>query len=165
MNVVIDLQEGDTEEEAHAEAQRQVEGQLALFKAREAAEREAYSLAHQEWRVTPDMVAEVPTLREKALMAFRLEQEHRDVDYVSRAHEKALKQFGMDLQFIQQPDGSALAKMDDLTLLYKGGDFQVIVPIKDEPSRTFSWITSLEQLGKQLAALESVGGEKEDLPF
>lgn len=156
-----ELEEGETFEEGAKEAARQVLEQLDAIRAWEKAQEEAERKANEPWRVTPAMVADQPTLREKALRAAALVMEHRERDRAEEARVETLERFGIDAHFTAQPDGSAIAEVDGITLSYEHRRFTALVPVKGEAKpRELNYISTLEDLAIKLAQLDAwPGGE------
>lgn len=169
LSIIVDLDEGETLDDAVGKVQEDVMAQLKALRAAELAEEEAERRASAPLVVTPDMVAEQPTLRDKARRAAQIALEQRKADLAAEARKEALNKLGVDLEFKAREDGAAIAQTDDgLTLVWQYNQFAVFVPVKGEPTpRKLTYVHTREDLGQRLAPLEDERTPEaaEDIPF
>ena len=152
VGVTIQLDEGDSATDALVDAYNEVHGRINAIQADERAERDAQREARMPWRVTPEMVADAPTLWDKAVRAVQIADEHKAEDLVAEAAREARERFGLELPFVARDDGRPVSGSDQLFVAYTGsGNFEIVVPVEGEPrGLKLTYIRSLEDLGREL---------------
>lgn len=166
LGVSITLEDGEHAMDAWIEAVSQVSSQYAAIRAQDRANEQAEKDARKPWRVTPEMVADAPTLAEKARKALELQREHDGAGEIAEAASAALEKFGVEVEFQKQPEGSIVGVSGDMTLTYRGSSFAITIPVKgrDEPEM-FYHVHSLEELGRYIAQAERSQAGAEPIPF
>ncbi|MEA2573342.1 MAG: hypothetical protein QOH93_640 [Chloroflexia bacterium] len=166
-SVTLQPEEGDTVEAVALEAYRQVHEQIDAVRAAEKATADAEREAKQPWKVTPDMVAEKVSLREKASLAVDLHRSHKGDEVLEKAKRKAQEMLGVDLEFQTDGHGGAIAEVEGFLLQFDGWDYfsvAVRVPGYEEPQHLGS-ISSLVQLGEHLTKADSLEDMAVEMAF
>lgn len=162
-----EVEEGETYEQAHTIARHQVNGQIERDQAAEKALEEAERAAHEPWHVTPNMVQFEATLRDRAMLAARIDAEHDKYNTLQRAHDAVLARFGLDLTFTHGEGGDLIAEVDGVLLVYHYNELQLIVPLRNGEKAQLTYVRSLEELGRKWAKAERDAGVAltDDIPF